>query len=613
MFKKPFIAILFSTAAFGLLCTLSLAPFNWPVTAWIAPWALFAAAKKYRNSVWKLFGYGLLAAFFLCLFSFYWTVYLFIVFGGIPAPIAVFMFIPYTFLLNLKIPLFLVFLGLSHRRKFRKVRYLFRSWIFVGILAVLFDMFTPQVFNWYWGNLIAGNDFIVQVSDLTGVYGLTFLHFAGSYIAYRVLFPLLKRPFSFLPVLWGYLSARNSRYYLYKAVMVPFALFIIVYVYGVIQKYRYENLQKDLPVVRVLSVQPNSPLSRAGEGRVSEKIIHRIVTQTIPELTHRAHVELAEKSDEPVDIIVLPESSVPYFTTQKSMVTDRLGVYRTYYDEMIVRLSEMYGAEVFFNQNAYGIGQDPLTGKPRLDVYNSSSLFDARGKEKAVYHKQKLIAFGEQIPYADFLDRTGLIALVPEAVRYSRFRPGSYANLIPYTRNDQKPSAALKDSPGPVRVENDEEKLRQLRMELFQDPSRNRNTSGYFMPLICYEVLAPEIVSRFFDDNTENPDFMVNITQDRWYGKTIETFQHYELGRLRAVEFRRALVRSTNSGSSGYVDLAGNYVEPLVGPVFTGQETEAVQVWDVPVYRETRTVYARAGDYWIWALLLIWIFRYKRK
>ncbi|HMW59623.1 MAG TPA: apolipoprotein N-acyltransferase, partial [Leptospiraceae bacterium] len=86
---------------------------------------------------------------------------------------------------------------------------------------------------------------------------------------------------------------------------------------------------------------------------------------------------------------------------------------------------------------------------------------------------------------------------------------------------------------------------------------------------------------------------------DGWYGKTVETYQHFGLGRIRAIELRRAIVRSTNSGSSGFVNLSGDYVEPLLGPRLSGQEVEEVQVWDVPVNWVDPTFYVRFGNLWI--------------
>ena len=73
--------------------------------------------------------------------------------------------------------------------------------------------------------------------------------------------------------------------------------------------------------------------------------------------------------------------------------------------------------------------------------------------------------------------------------------------------------------------------------------------------LICYEDILPWFVNRAV--SAGKPEFLVNITLDTWFGRTIEPWEHLALAQLRAVEHRRYLVRSTNSGVSAIVDAAG--------------------------------------------------------
>lgn len=82
--------------------------------------------------------------------------------------------------------------------------------------------------------------------------------------------------------------------------------------------------------------------------------------------------------------------------------------------------------------------------------------------------------------------------------------------------------------------------------------------TGKFLPLICYEVILPEFVREF--RTAGNPEFIVNLTNDKWYGATTESDQHMELGRLRSIELRRWMVRSTNSGISANIDHLGRFV-----------------------------------------------------
>jgi apolipoprotein N-acyltransferase len=82
---------------------------------------------------------------------------------------------------------------------------------------------------------------------------------------------------------------------------------------------------------------------------------------------------------------------------------------------------------------------------------------------------------------------------------------------------------------------------------------------------------------------------LINITNDAWFGKTSGPYQHFSMTVFRAVENRRALVRSANTGISGFIDPAGRVLAstPLL--------QEAALVQSIPLMK-TKTVYTRIGD-----------------
>ena len=86
-----------------------------------------------------------------------------------------------------------------------------------------------------------------------------------------------------------------------------------------------------------------------------------------------------------------------------------------------------------------------------------------------------------------------------------------------------------------------------------------------------------------------NATLIVNITNDAWYGRTGAPYQHFSMTVFRAVENRRSLVRSANTGISGFIDPVGRIIAST--PLFT----DAVMVRDVPAIR-VKTVYTRYGD-----------------
>ena len=77
---------------------------------------------------------------------------------------------------------------------------------------------------------------------------------------------------------------------------------------------------------------------------------------------------------------------------------------------------------------------------------------------------------------------------------------------------------------------------------------------GRFGVLICYEDVFPDLTRRFV---AKGADFLVNITNDAWYGRTSAPYQHLTMAAFRAVENRVPLVRAANTGFSAFVDIDG--------------------------------------------------------
>lgn len=123
--------------------------------------------------------------------------------------------------------------------------------------------------------------------------------------------------------------------------------------------------------------------------------------------------------------------------------------------------------------------------------------------------------------------------------------------------------------------------------------------------LVCYEDILPAFVNR--QVAAGDPDLLVNVTNDAWFGDSAEPWIHLGEARLRAVEHRRYLVRATNSGPSGIVDATGRDV------VLGGMFTEETVVGTVR-FLHARTVYERVGDlpWWI-AGALIWAAAFVRR
>ena len=152
--------------------------------------------------------------------------------------------------------------------------------------------------------------------------------------------------------------------------------------------------------------------------------------------------------------------------------------------------------------------------------YNSAFLIGENSKE--IYRKNHLVPFGEFIPFE----------------KYLRYVYQNWLN-IPFTNlsRGKKESVALF-------------KIKDLSYAIN----------------ICYEdVFGNEIA--WHNKYTSEPNVLVNISNDAWYGKSIAAEQHLQISQARAIENRRMMIRSTNTGVTAFIDRDGNLVKKL--PQFT--------------------------------------------
>jgi len=180
-------------------------------------------------------------------------------------------------------------------------------------------------------------------------------------------------------------------------------------------------------------------------------------------------------------------------------------------------------------------------------VYNSAVLADGTGRIAGTYDKTVLVPFGEYIPFGD---------VFPQFYSWSpysgRFWKGE--NASPLMLNGRALSVN-----------------------------------------ICYEDIFPVHVRMLMQGGPERrvPEAMFNITNDSWYGDTVQPMEHLVLASFRSIEHRRALVRSTNTGISAIVDPVGRIDRR------TAQWKRASLVGTVPLM-QGRTVYAMLGDWLGW-------------
>ncbi len=577
LFKNDLFLISGLALVQGLLTSLAMEPYSLP-TGWVMPWPLFYLAWRFKNSMPMLLLSGTACGLFFSLFSAYWVIGLFGSFAGLGTAASAALFVPFSVLFNLHVPLFLLLFGLVLRngRLFRP------QWLFAGTTALIADYAAPEFFPFSWGNFIAGNP-LVQVADLTGAYGLTLLLFMASYFFYRVAGMALARGRTlFRDLNWLRDLARPRA--LARFLPVPLILLLCL-AYGAARLRQIDNLQRSLPVVRTAIINPDAPPE---DSRfVTRAVLEKLMSVTIPGLADKAAVAAG-----PLDLVVLPESAVPFMCAEDTPLTRKIKRYMPEAELMAQLISYNNNVDIFMNETVYRAvpGEN---NREETRMYNSSVIYLRNGRRGGSYHKKRLLAFGEYMPGEGFFRKIGLYKTVRDIMGSSRFLPGPASNTIGYTARGL--AAA---QPRPLTIA-DLGGMGPRAFEMLFPSDRTAAPAGRFLPLICYEALFGDHVRSFFGVPGGEPGFIVNITQDGWYGDTDETYQHFELARLRAVETRRAIVRAVNDGAAGFVDMAGRYVTPLAGPVMTAPGQAAYQVWDVPVNRDMVTFYVIWGDWWI--------------
>lgn len=203
------------------------------------------------------------------------------------------------------------------------------------------------------------------------------------------------------------------------------------------------------------------------------------------------------------------------------------------------------------------VGSNFLIGSPsfirrekEVSYYNSAYLIGPDGEIKGKYDKVHLVPFGEYVPLKKWLSFAG--KMVEHA---GDFKPGKEGNTI-----------SLGDHHLGVQI--------------------------------CYEIIFPDLARAMAKNGAV---LLVNITNDAWYGTTSAPYQHFSMTIFRAVENKRSLIRSANTGISGFIDPAGRVIAST--PLFE----DAVLIRSVPLLNK-QTIYTRVGDIFAIICLIMVLF-----
>lgn len=241
-------------------------------------------------------------------------------------------------------------------------------------------------------------------------------------------------------------------------------------------------------------------------------------------------------------ILIWPESAFPFFLAREPDVLAQIA-------DFLPRGTTLITGAVR--------PPDAPPGVKTSRAYNSIYAIDGDGSVLSIYDKLHLVPFGEYLPFQSVMEKIGLVQLTKVI---GGFIPGARRDLMSF--------------PGAPKA----------------------------LPLICYEVaFSGQIVP-----SGERPGWIVNLTNDGWFGISTGPYQHLQQARLRAIEEGLPIVRVANTGISAVIDPLGR----SIGELRLGQE--GVLDSQLPTALPP-TIFARIGDWPLAIMLAISILMISRR
>lgn len=423
---------------------------------------------------------------------------------------------------------------------------------------------------------------LIQISDVVGAYGVTFMLAAvNGAVADALLARLAPK-----------LSQTEARGLRSRRVGPAFAaaLVLIVMVYGQIQLHR--DTIKVGPKIAI--VQGDFINTIATDVYLGDRWHQRLTAGAIRALNKlygvslephdhaddqtkfRTYLSMLESAAaQRPDLCLLPET--PWIMYLNPEAREFFKLYRASFAALQAYAT---GKEAVVVTGSASLVPTPYDLLARERRYNSATVFAPDGAEPQRYDKCHLVYFGEVVPF-----------------RFGSFRWLYFLlnRWMPFSGPDGSFEYSI--FPG--------ESFKTFSMVA---PSREKETYRFSIP-ICYEDVMPYVAREFVGagSNEKRVDFLLNISNDGWFGRGIQQPQHLAICVFRAVENRVGVVRSVNTGVSAFIQPDGRIHDVVTGesggrwPGQCGYSVANVGV-------DTRfSLYTRYGDWFAWGCALVWL------
>ena len=392
-------------------------------------------------------------------------------------------------------------------------------WAIGGAAAwVALEMIRARFLGGFPWNFLGASQFrmvpLLQTASITGIYGVSFLVVWVSLSLCSAVRMIAVKP--------------QSRFAWQPEFFPPFLVVAILFAAGEIKLIQHSPATATL---RVALVQPSIPQNLIWDENANATRFQQLLQLS----------ETALANSNKVDLLVWPESAVPDLNET------------TY--PAITNLAHERHVWIIFNSDD-AVPRPNATNEYDNDYFNAGFLVGPDGvlRFNNIYHKQKLVIFGEYVP----------LAWLP----FMKW-------LTPVTG-----SFAAGTKPAQFDLE-------------------NLNVTA--SPLICYEDMFPQVARKAAAGGA---DFLINLTNDGWFGESAEQWQHEVSSIARAVENGIPLVRCCNNGITCWIDADGRERE-IFHDAYGAVYGPGTMIFDLPLHAHSPTFYTRHGDWFGWGCVVI--------
>jgi len=418
------------------------------------------------------------------------------------------------------------------------------SLLFIPSLWVLLEYIRSHLLTGFPWVLLGYSQYlnlpIIQIADITGTWGVSFLVMMVN-VAIKEMLGLRSQ-------VLGLSQKRN-----YKILFFVFCFLFFVFGYGVYRLYLQPAACNPQPV-RISVIQGNIPQELKWDIGSREFIVNKYIRLT------------AEAFKDNPDLIIWPEAAMPCVLEEAPIFYEKVKEFAKRIKTPLVLGAVTSGNDMY---------------------YNSALFISSEGRLLNRYDKLHLVPFGEYIPLKQilpFLETIVPIGDITAGKEYTIFKIQNPKSKIQNKSQIPNPNGSTP-----------------LTMALKRSRSAKSQSTNNFAVLICFEDLFPELSRQFVRRGAQ---LLVNITNDAWYKRSSAAEQHFQASVFRAIENQIYLVRSANTGISGFIEPCGKIISLVQDKLGRDIFIDGYATKELFLSKRNPSFYTRFGDVFILTCLL---------